>query len=372
MILSAGEEEKDTLTNIEAEKILSDVQNQINDIKYAHVKEEIVRDEELVSAGNIVEINNIFENSLVKKETFNHLNSVLERLHETVRQKKNLFEMEENIDEAEDGTIDNIGSFLDIEEKNKEAKKNIDSLKKFREEGVLSKPAYDKLSEKISNTPEGQVIGKVETVFDKFKNNELSNAGKGLLFTDSSELETVLEEIKKPKIEEKEVEEEKEPEEEEVEEVKKDEDGFLKKLRGKFSKIKPPAFVSKIVDKIPFIKHKKKEVEETESSGNKDEEKEEYDNILKLPDLRRKTMNLKLFVKKKVLKKIKIDSQMTNAVFKEHVNSARIDENLRDEINVYFGDYGISEYMGHFSQTEEGIKKLEKDTKAFLRKLDSY
>ena len=205
MPLPVVKEKENILTNIEVEKILTDVQNQINEIKYAHEREEIVRDEELVSAGNIVEINNIFENSLVKKDTFSHVNKLLFDLHENIRQKKNILEIEENIDKAESGVISNISEFMDLDESNEKAKQNIDGLKKLKEDRIITEYAYDKLSKKIGQTPEGKIIEKVETIFNGFKQEELENAGKYLPIANSEELKTALEDLNKQELKKKEM-----------------------------------------------------------------------------------------------------------------------------------------------------------------------
>ena len=102
-----------------------------------------------------------------------------------------------------------------------------------------------------------------------------------------------------------------------------------------------------------------------------DKEKEEFEKIMKLPDLRRRKINIKLFAKKKILEKLNIKDQMTNDKFKNYINEADIDENMRDEINKYFGDYGHSEYVGNFSLTED-VNQLVEDTKLFLSRITSY
>ena len=371
MPLSADEEKKDTLTNIEVEKILRDVQDEIRSIKYAHAEEELIHDEELVSAGSVVEINNIFENALIRKDTHKHLNDLMFDLNENVRQRKNIFEIEHNVTAAEDGVLEDVGEFLEIGGKNKEAKKNIKKLRQLEDDGVITEHAYDKLSQKISKTPEGLVLKDVEKVFDGFRTNELANASKCLPIADSKELKSALEDIKKPKEEEKEEEKPVEEEPEEIEEPEKEKEekiSFLEKIKKSAFAKTIGAKISKITDKIPFIKKKKKEVVEDNKEEDKDKEKEELDTVLAIPDMRRKYVNIKLYAKKKV----QIDRQMTNAQFKEYLSTARIDENLRDTIHAYFDDYGASEYMGSIAPSEEEVKKLEKDTTIFIRKVEGY
>ncbi|MCK5176694.1 MAG: hypothetical protein KAQ92_03140, partial [Candidatus Aenigmarchaeota archaeon] len=158
-----------------------------------------------------------------------------------------------------------------------------------------------------------------------------------------------------------------EPEKEKEEKI-----SFLEKIKKSAFAKTIEAKLSKITDKIPFIKKKKKEVVEDNKEENKDKEKEELDTVLAIPDMRRKYVNIKLYAKKKVLKKLKIDRQMTNAQLKEHLLTARIDENLREIIHTYFDDYGISEYRGNIAPTEDEVKKLEKDTTIFIRKVEGY